>query len=164
MPGAGSNPKYPIPWIATYFLTALVLIAGSFFVAWYMERYPVSFDYSDPDMTYMEQIVLSPDPQKGNFSGLNGGDWKALCLVGWKGNPEQALGDIKAGEDIVRAFLKSQHASPEELLESEFLLIYADGSSKVKTVRHPHGFAFAHTGAAACTTRDQPMLKLPAKN
>ncbi|MFQ5625254.1 MAG: hypothetical protein ACE5FM_01200 [Methyloligellaceae bacterium] len=161
---ANSKPNYPIPWIATYFLTALILIAGSFAVVWYLNRFASGYDYDDPDMDFLEGIVQSPAPHRGDFSALNGGDWQALCLVGWRGNPSEALLAAKVPDSLARTILKQAGSVEHEAGETEFVLVYADAKGRVKVLRHPHGFAFAHKGSAVCTTAAQPVLRLPASN
>lgn len=158
------KPKYPIPWIATYFITALVLIAGSFALVWYVNRFASDFDYGDPDMAFLERIVLSPTPHRADFSSLNGGDWEALCLLGWQGDLTEALKAARIPDIPARTILKRVQSVEREAGETEFLLAYADGKGRVKILRHPHGFAFARQASAVCTTSAQPVLRLPAAN
>ena len=155
------GPRYPIPWIATYFLTALALIAGAFAVVWYLERPSSEFDYDDPDVAFLERIVISPTPNRGDFTGLNGGNWQALCLVGWQGRPSEGLSAAGLSEALAQALRKAHEEIAGDIQPSEFALIYADPSDKVRAVRLPHGFAFAHEGAVRCTTRAEPVLQLP---
>lgn len=159
---ASSKPSYPIPWIATYFITALVLIAGSFVMVWYVNLPASKFDYSDPDMQFLERIVLSANPQQGDFSGLNGGDWQALCLVGWQSDLDAALKAADIDTAHGRAIATAYDAIAPDVLETEFVLVYVDGEGAAKPVHHPHGFAFAREGAAACTKQEKPLLNLPA--
>jgi hypothetical protein len=163
MPVAESGPKYPIPWIATYFITALVLIVGSFVAVWYVNQPASKFDYNDPDMAFLERIVLSPAPEEGNFTKLNGGDWTTLCLVGWQGDLKKALNAAGIKAEPARALSKVYEAVSADVEMSEFVLVYVDGSDSAKAVLHPHGFAFARTGAAVCTTSRKPLLDLPAE-
>ncbi len=158
---ASSKPRYPIPWIATYFLAALILIAGSFFIIWYLEQFASEFDYDDADVAFLEKIILSPEPGRGNFSVLNGGDWQALCLVGWKGRPEQALSVPGISPQTAGAMLRVYEDKKEHIEESEFLLVYADKAGRAKAVHHPHGYAFAGEGAVGCTGSTKPVLDLP---
>lgn len=155
-------PRYPIPWIATYFLTALVLIVGSFVMVWYVNQPASKFDYDDPDMTFLESIVLSEDPRRGDFTLLNGGDWRALCFVGWKGNVGAALARAGVAQADARLIRAAQATAREDVAQTEFALVYVNGQGTAKAVHHPHGFAFAREGAAACTSKDNPVLELPA--
>ncbi len=158
---ARGKPEYPIPWIATYFLAGLALIAGSFVIVWYVSQFSSEFDYGDPDMKFLERIVLSPTPRQGDFSGLNGGNWRALCLVGWKGDPGGALKAAKIPDVPSGALLKAIERAATDIVRSEFIFVYTDNSGTPKTLRHPHGFAFAQQGDAACISRSQPVLRLP---
>ncbi len=162
-PPAASKPRYPIPWIATYILTAFVLVAGSFFVVWYLEQLTTEFDYDDADVAFLEKIVLSPVPTNGDFRALNGGDWQALCLVGWQGNPEKALGAAGIAEEAAQSLIRAFKDTEQDIKPSEFVLLYANRAGVAKAVHHPHGFAFAHRGAAQCTPSSTPVLKLPAR-
>ncbi|MDA7947163.1 MAG: hypothetical protein MPJ78_06775 [Hyphomicrobiaceae bacterium] len=158
------SPKkknYPIPWIATYFLMALVLIAGSFVIVWYLGQFSSDFDYDDADVAFVEKIVLSPTPERGDFSALNGGDWQALCLVGWQATPKQAFKSAGIPEKAAEAMLRAYRTVAEQIKQSEFVLLYADRAGNVRAVRHPHGFAFAGEGAAACTGASNPVVSLP---
>ena len=161
-PAAGSKPDYPIPWIATYFLTGLALIVGSFILVWYASQFSSEYDYSDPDMKFLERIVLSPTPRRGDFSALNGGNWQALCLVGWNGDPGKALQAAGIGDAPARVLLEEAERAAARILPSEFSFLYTDNSGRPKALRHPHGFAFAREGQAACTSRAQPVLRIPA--
>lgn len=162
-PPAASKPRYPIPWIATYILTALVLIAGSFVVVWYLEQLTTEFDYDDADVAFLEKIVLSQAPMNGDFGVLNGGDWQALCLVGWQGKPEKALGAAGIADETAQALLQAYKDAEQDIKPSEFVLVYADRAGVAKAVHHPHGYAFAHQGVARCTRFSTPVLKLPVR-
>ena len=140
---------------------ALVLIAGSFVVIWYLGQFSSDFDYDDPDVAFVEKIVLSPTPERGDFSALNGGDWQALCLVGWQAMPDGALRTAKVPQPIADAMVRAFRRVVEDVVQSEFILVYADGEGDAKAVRHPHGFAFAGEGAVACTRSSDPVLDLP---
>ena len=157
------RPKanYPIPWIATYFLTALVLVAGSFALVWYLGQFSSEFDYDDADIAFVEKIVISPTPQRGDFSALNAGDWQALCLVGWQAMPDAALKRARIPEEVADAMLRAYRDMADNVAESEFILVYADRAGRAKAVRHPHGFAFAGEGAVECTQPSNPVLDLP---
>ncbi len=159
-PGS-SKPKYPIPWISTYFIAGLVLIVGSFAVLWYVNQFSSDYDYYDPDMTFLERIVLSSSPGKGDFTQLNGGDWQALCLVGWQGKLAKFIVDAKLPPARVQKFLAKHDALAGDMDKSEFILIYLDKSGAVKALLHPHGFAFAREGQGVCTTTSKPALQLP---
>lgn len=156
-------PRSPIPWIATYILTALVLVAGAFFAVWHLERSTSEFDYDDADVAFLEKIVLSTAPTNGDFRALNGGDWQALCLVGWQGKPKEALNDAGIAEETAQALLRVYEDAEPDIKPSEFVLLYADRAGGTKAVHHPHGFAFAHEGAARCTTVAVPILRLPVR-
>ena len=160
-PPPGRKKSYPIPWIATYFLAALALIAGSFFIVWYLGQFSSEFDYDDPDVAFIEKIVLSPTPERGDFSTLNDGDWQALCLIGWQAMPDEALKTAKVPKGTADAMQEAFRDMAEEVAQSEFILVYADREGEAAAVRHPHGFAFAGEGAAACTRSSDPVLKLP---
>ncbi len=160
---AGSGSRYPIPRIATYFVSALVLMAGAYAIVWYLEQPSSEFDYDDPDIAFLESVVISPTPSRGDFSNLNGGNWEALCLVGWQGQPGEGLRAARLSETVSQALLRAYEDISDEIQQSEFALVYADPSGEVKAVRHPHGFAFAHEGAARCTTRAEPVLQLPIR-
>ncbi|MEM8743001.1 MAG: hypothetical protein AAGF14_00025 [Pseudomonadota bacterium] len=160
-PPPGPKTKYPIPWIAIYFLTALVLIAGSFVVVWYLGQFSSEFDYDDADVAFVEKIVLSPTPERGDFTSLNAGDWQALCLVGWQAMPDRALKAAQIPNGIADAMLRAFRRMVEHVAQSEFMLVYADREGDAKAVRHPHGFAFAREGAAVCTRASEPVLALP---
>lgn len=161
-PIAGSKPEYPIPWIAAYFLTGLIVIGGSFVMVWYLNRFSSDYDYADPDMGFLERIVLSPTPRRADFSALNGGDWRVLCLVGWRGDPGEALKAAGIGDAPASALLEAIARTGSGVAQSEFLFAYTDNSGTPKALRHPHGFAFAQKGDAACISRNQPVLRLPA--
>lgn len=149
---ASDKPDYPIPWIATFLLTALVLTAGSYFVGVYLDRVSYDYERNDPDFDYLERIARSVTPRSGDFSGLNGGDWTALCLIG-------AGGDVSRAPAQIRAALDGELGG---LDETEFTFAYVAGDGAVKHFRHPHGFAFARAGASLCTARDMPVVELPA--
>lgn len=156
------KPRYPIPWIATYLLTALALIAGSFVMVWYVNRAtPKVFDYAQPDMAFLERIVLSADPRKADFSGLNGGDWQVLCLAGGTGDVGQALTRADIAQRAGRILHAAHAAIAGDIGETEFALVYVDNEGAARAVHHPHGFAFARAGAAKCTVRDKPVIPLP---
>ena len=82
---------YPIPRVATYFAAGLAVIAGLLALVWYLSQFSSKYDYTDPDMAFLERIVLSSEPGRGDFTALNGGDWQALCLVGWRGDLAKAI-------------------------------------------------------------------------
>lgn len=153
--------KYPIPWISTYFIVALALIAGSFAALWYVNQFSSDYDYYNPDMTFLERIVLSSNPGAGDFTGLNGGDWQALCLVGWRGGLGKEIAAANLPSATSQKFIDRQKALAGEMNETEFILIYADKSGAVKALLHPHGFAFARQGEAVCTPASRPALQLP---
>lgn len=158
------KPSYPIPWIATYFIAGLVLIVGSFVLVWYVSQFSSDYDYTDPDMRFLERIVISPEPGRGDFTALNGGDWQALCLVGWQGDLAEAIAEAKLPPASAKALLGSYGAQAKDMDRSEFVIVYADKSGAAKAVRHPHGFAFARAGEVACVSRSQPVLRLPVGN
>lgn len=162
-PPAASRPRYPIPWIATYILTALVLVVGSFYVVWYLEQLTTEFDYDDADVVFLEKIVLSPAPMNGNFETLNGGDWQALCLVGWEGKPEKALSAAGIAEEAAQPLIRTFKDTEQDIKPSEFVLLYTTRAGTAKAVHHPHGYAFAHQGAAQCALSSMPVLKLPIR-
>lgn len=156
-----SKSKYPIPWISTYFIAGFVLIVGSFVILWYVNQFSSDYDYYDPDMTFLERIVLSPNPGQGDFKQLNGGNWQALCLVGWRGDLAKALTEAKLPPAITQRFIASHGTLAGNMDESEFILIYLDKTGASKAVSHPHGFAFAREGQAVCTTTSHLVLSLP---
>lgn len=158
-----SKPKYPIPWIATYFITGLILIVGSFVIVWYVNRFSSQYDYTDPDRIFLERIVISPDPRRGDFTALNGGGWQALCLVGWRGDLAKAMAHAQLAPAYAEALLAAYDALAGEMEPSEFILIYTDRTGAAKALTHPHGFAFAQEQRAACTTVGQPVLALPVR-
>jgi len=160
-PKAGSKPGYPIPWIATYFLAGLTLIVGSFALVWYASQFSSDFDYADPDMKFLERIVLSAAPHRADFSALNGGHWQALCLAGWRGDLARALKAAKIPELQASQLLKRAQSIEQDIEESEFLLVYSGAKGGAKALRHPHGFAFAQPSSAACISRGQPVLEIP---
>ncbi len=160
---ASTKPRYPIPWIATYFITGLVLIVGSFVIVWYVNRFSSQYDYTDPDMTFLERIVLSPDPRRSDFTNLNGGNWQALCLVGWQGDLAKAIEDAKLPPASAEALLGAYDALSGDIDSGEFIFIYTDKSGPAKALKHPHGFAFAQQGQAACTTPARPVLVIPVR-
>ena len=157
------KPKYPIPWIATYFITGLILIAGSFVIVWYVGQFSSQYDYTDPDMTFLERIVLSPAPQRADFSALNGGNWQVLCLAGWRGDLAGALKVARIPEGPAGLLLKEAEGAVGDIGESEFLLVYASAKGRAKVLRHPHGFAFAHRASAVCISKGQPVLEIPVQ-
>lgn len=159
-----SGPQYPVPWIATYLVTGFVLIAGSIAMAWWLSRPSSGFDYDNPDMQYLERIVLSDAPREGDFSALNGGDWKALCLAGFGGDVSAALVEAGVTGDDARNIVATAAAAVELVQETQFLLVYTTGSGETRALRHPHGFAFARQGAAVCTDKGNPVLKLPVRS
>ena len=154
--------RYPIPWIATYFLAALALIVGAIAVGWVLEGTGFDYDGGDPDFAYLERIVLSGEPRRGDFSGLNVGDWQVLCLVGAGANLGAALDDTAVPPAQAGALRAAFDADPPVLHETEFVLAYITRGGATRLLRHPHGFAFVRRQAAACTLRDQPVLRLPA--
>lgn len=155
--------KYPIPWIATYFITGLVLIAGSFVIVWYVNRFSSQYDYTDPDMIFLERIVISPDPHRGDFTTLNDGNWQALCLIGRQGDLAKAIAAAMLPVATGNAVLAEYGSLAGNTDASEFILIYADASGDVKALTHPHGFTFAREGQAACITHAQPILAIPVR-
>ncbi len=166
MPSKGvsqDKPKYPIPWIATYFITGLVLIVGSFVIVWYVNQFSSQYDYTDADMNFLEAIVLSPDPRRGDFTKLNGGNWQELCLAGWQGDLAKAIEDAKLPTVSTEALLGAYDALAADTESGEFIFIYTDTSGAAKALKHPHGFAFAQEGQAACTTPAHPVLVIPVR-
>lgn len=166
MPSKGvsqDKPRYPIPWIATYFITGLVLIAGSFVIVWYVNQFSSQYDYTDPDMIFLEAIILSPDPRRGDFTKLNGGNWRSLCLIGWQGDLAEAIVVAKLPPASAQALLGAYDALAGDTDSGEFIFLYADKSGEAKALKHPHGFAFAHEGQAACTTPARPVLVIPVR-
>jgi len=162
MAAASFRPKYPIPWVASYLIVGLILIVGSIAIAWYLSQFASEFDYDDPDMQFLERIVLSDDPRMADFTNLNGGDWQALCLVGWNGDLDPALKSPRIPAAAASA-IRSEYAGRREVVnQTEFMLVYAMKDGDAKALRHPHGFAFAREGKAVCTARDKPVIALPA--
>lgn len=153
--------KYPIPWIATYFLTALVIIVGGFFMLRYLDGLSFDYDRYDPDFETLERIARSKTPRQGDFAKLNGGDWLALCLVGSKGFVGQALRAGKIPTPQATAIQGAFDSDPPELHVTEFTLAYVKGDGEVKLLRAPHGYAFARAGQAMCTARANPVVALP---
>lgn len=159
----GDKPQYPIPWIAVYFLTGLIVIGGSFVMVWYVNRFSSGYDYADPDMGFLERIVLSATPHKVDFSALNGGNWQVLCLAGRGGDLAGALKAAKIPELQAGLLLKRAQGVEREIGESEFMLVYSSAKGRAKVLRHPHGFAFAHQGSAVCISSGRPVLEIPLR-
>ena len=113
-------------------------------------------------MAFLERVVLSPTPQRADFSTLNGGDWLALCLIGWQGNLAKAIAAAKILQASADTLLDDYNALAKGLERSEFIIVYIDKSGAAKALKHPHGFAFANEGSAVCTTAGQPVLAIPA--
>lgn len=153
--------KYPIPWIATYFLAALVLIASAFFFLRLVDGFGGDYDRYDPDFEYLERIARSKTPRQGDFAKLNQGDWQALCLVGSQGFVAEALRAAKIPTAQANAILKAFDSDPPDLHWTEFTLAYVTGEGAVKLLRAPHGHAFARAGQARCATRAKPVVALP---
>lgn len=162
MAAASSKPKYPVPWIASYLIVGFILIIGSIAVAWYLEQFSSQFDYDDPDMQFLERIVVSPEPGSGDFTKLNGGDWQALCLVGWNGDLGPALKSAGIPTTVESAIRSEYEGRREVVNQTEFMLVYVTKTGSAKALRHPHGFAFAREGKAVCTTDDKRVIGLPA--
>ena len=120
-------------------------------------------DYTDPDMGFLERIVLSSEPGRGDFTALNGGDWQALCLIGRQGDVAKAIAAAALTKAMADALLDEYGAPDKNMDASEFVLVYMDNSGAAKALRHPHGFAFAREGQAICTRADQPVLAIPAR-
>lgn len=160
-----SKPQYPIPWIATYFIAALVLIAGAFSVTWFFSGEISRFDYDNPDIQFLERIVQSANPGLGDFSSFNGGDWTLLCLIGSQGDDSQgdvtALSSVKGADAAAGAIRAALKQAPRELDGSEFAALYVTGAGEVRSVHHPHGFAFVRGLKAKCITPGHSVLKLP---
>lgn len=153
--------RYPVPWIATYFLAAIALVAGSFLIVWFLDGLSFDYERDDPDFEFMERIARSASPHEADFSALNGGDWQALCLLGSRADIEAAM---KSGglDDRQRATLRDAYEGEDFVLDaSEFVFAYVDKAGAGKALRHPHGFAFAHSASAKCTVRERPVLQLP---
>ena len=153
--------KYPIPWIATYFLAALVLIAGGIFFLRLVDGFGGDYDRYDPDFEYLERIARSKTPRQGDFAKLNGGDWQALCLVGSKALVAEALRAAQIPEVPATAIRDAYDVDAPELHATEFALAYVKGEGDVKLLRAPHGYAFARAGQAMCTERAKPVMALP---
>lgn len=153
--------RYPVPLIAVYVLAALALVGGALGIGRYLEEVRPGYDYADPDVTFLERIVLSDTPRRGDFSGLNGGDWRALCLVGHGAAVDPALEAVGVPADLSDVIARHMAALTQETDETEFVLVYARRGGKVKSVLHPHGFAFAPAGRARCLTPEAPVTKLP---
>ena len=158
-----AKPNYPVPGIAGYFMAGLILIAGVIALLWYVSQFSSEYDYTDPDMAFLEQIVLSPQPGRGDFTALNGGDWQALCLIGWRGDPGKAVAVAKIPQASADALIDAYSALARGLERSEFVIVYIDRSGAAKALTHPHGFAFAREGQAICTTAEHPVLAIPAR-
>jgi len=154
-------PRYPIPWISTYFIAAIALIAGALFIGWFLDGLSFDYDRNDPDFDYLERIARSPTPREGDFSRLNGGDWATLCLVGPKGDVAAALRASGVSGPPAMAIVEAFDDDPPVLHETEFALAYLTRGHAVKLLRHPHGFAFVGAGEAQCTTRDKAGVALP---
>ncbi len=154
---------YPIPRVATYFAAGLAVIAGQLALVWYLSQFSSKYDYTDPDMAFLERIVLSSEPGRGDFTALNGGDWQALCLVGWRGDLAKAIEAAKLPQGAAEALLDGYGTPDRDMDASEFVIVYMDKSGAAKALSHPHGFAFARAGQALCTTAEQPVLAIPAR-
>ena len=155
--------QYPVPGIAGYFAAGLILVAGLLAFAWYVNQFSSEYDYTDPDMAFLERIVLSSEPGRGDFTALNGGDWQALCLVGWRGDLAKAIAAAKLPQGVAEALLDGYGTLDKDMDASEFVIVYMDKSGAAKALTHPHGFAFARAGQALCTTAEQPVLAIPAR-
>ncbi|GAB4235387.1 MAG: hypothetical protein Kow0032_19880 [Methyloligellaceae bacterium] len=149
--------RYPIPWIAPYFLAAGALIAGAFVLGSLVSGDRSPFDYNDPDIAFLERIVLSAAPQRADFTRFNSGNWTLICLLG----PGARLAGVSGPQGGLEALQAELRAHPPELHESEFLLVYITREGELRRVHHPHGFAFAHPGAASCLTPEMPVVTLP---
>lgn len=161
MAAMSDRPRYPIPWVASYFIVGLILMGGAFVAVWYASQFSSEFDYDDPDMQFLEKIVLSDNPRSADFTNLNNGDWQALCLIGHRAEV-QAVTTAAGLEAAIAADVVSRAASRrEDVQPSEFLFVYVTRAGRAKALRHPHGFAFAGEGTAQCTTPDTPKLMLP---
>ena len=158
-----SKLQYPIPGIAGYFIAGLVLIIGVLALVWYVAQFSSEYDYTDPDMAFLERIVLSSEPGRGDFTALNGGDWQALCLIGRQGDVAKAIAAAALTKAMADALLDEYGAPDKSMDASEFVIVYMDKSGAAKALRHPHGFAFAREGQAICTRADQPVLAIPAR-
>ena len=155
--------RYPLPLIAIYVLAALALIAGAVGIGRYLEEVRPGYDYANPDVAFLERIVLSGTPRRGDFSGLNGGDWRALCLVGHGADVSAALQAANIRADLSEAIAQHVSARAGDIGETEFMLAYVDSADAVKSVLHPHGFAFARAGQARCLTPEEPLATLPVE-
>ena len=153
--------RYPIPWISTYFIAAIALIAGAVLIGWFLDGLSFDYDRHDPDFDYLERIARSATPREGDFSKLNGGDWAVVCLVGHQGDVAGALRASGVAGAPAAAIVSAFDDDPPVLHETEFVLAYVMGGGEVKLLRHPHGFAFARGGDAQCTTRDKAGVTLP---
>ena len=112
-------------------------------------------------MAFLERIALSSDPHRADFSALNGGDWQALCLIGWQGDPAKAIAGAKLPQASADKILDEHSALAKGVERSEFVIVYIDKSGAAKALKHPHGFAFAGEGSAACIIAGQPVLAIP---
>jgi hypothetical protein len=115
----------------------------------------------DPDHEFLERIARSDMPREANFSGLNGGDWAVLCLVGPGGKLDAALRRSGADDKLTSA-LEAEYDSDALILhDTEFVLAYLSREGEAKLLRHPHGFAFVATEKALCALPDKPVIKIP---
>lgn len=163
MTAASDKPRYPIPWIASYFIAGLILMGGAFVAVWYASQFSSEFDYEDPDMQFLENIVLSDEPRMADFTNLNSGDWQALCLIGHKAEAQSATAAAGLEAAIASKIVSRAASRREDVKPSEFLFVYVTRAGDAKALRHPHGFAFTGEGAAQCTTSETPKLMLPVR-
>lgn len=161
--GGKVTQHYPIPWISTYILAAIALIAGSFFVVWFLAGTGFDYDRYDPDHEYLERIVRSDTPRRGDFSTLNNGAWTVVCLVGPGGDVTKALQRAKIPATQSDAIGEAFDDDPPVLHQTEFVLAYMTRTGTVKLLRHPHGFAFIDANRARCITPERPVVMLPVR-
>lgn len=163
MAATSDRPRYPIPWVASYFIVGLMLMGGAFVAVWYASQFSSEFDYDDPDMQFLEKIVLSDNPRSADFTNLNNGDWQALCLIGHGAEAQSATSAAGLETGIAEDVVSKAASWREDVQPSEFLFVYVTQAGRAKALRHPHGFAFAGEGATQCTTPDTPKLRLPVR-
>ena len=102
--------------------------------------------------------------QEAQFHRVIGAIYDAvLDETAWQGALAEAIVVAKLPHESAQALLGAYDALAGDTDSGEFIFLYADKSGEVKALKHPHGFAFAHEGQAACTTPARPVLVIPVR-